>query len=61
MVFLKKKVLQCKWVILGPKMTFRYNSGSALMVFFEVFYNKKDLEVHENYINGFSEKKSLAQ
>ena len=35
MVFLRKKFLHGKWVILGPKMTCCHNSGSALTVFFK--------------------------
>ena len=30
-----KKIIQGKWVILGPKMTHNHNSGAALRIFYK--------------------------
>ena len=45
-----------KHVVLGRKMVYPHNFGSAQRFFF--FYNERCHEVRGNYINGFSEKKS---
>ena len=45
-------------VHLVPKMMPPSNAGSALKGFLEIVYNERNQEVHESYINGFSEKNS---
>ena len=39
-----------------PKTARRHNSGSTLRIFFEILHNERNQEVHENYVNSFSEK-----
>ena len=45
MVFTKKIIVQGKWLILDPPPWI-----------FLILHNKGDQEVHQNYINAFSQK-----
>ena len=60
-VFLKKKFLQGKWVILGPKMTCCHNSESALTVFFKFCIMKRVKRYMKIISMVFLKKLSLAQ
>ena len=42
--------------ILGLKMTWQFIIFVLLNDFFEILNNERDLEIHGNYFNGFSEK-----
>ena len=39
-------------------MAHPHNFGSAIRVFFEILNDERGQGVHENYVNGFPEKKS---
>ena len=42
-----------------PTISPYHNSGSTSRVFLKILHNKRGEKVHENYINGFSKKKSF--
>lgn len=55
--FSGKKITQGNQAIMGQKMIYHRNSGSAQMfLFFLILHNGMGQEVHESYCNSFSEK-----
>ena len=54
----KKKIVQEKCTILGPKMEHPHNSGLALRIFLKILQNER-LIVNENFISCFSRKKFI--
>ena len=45
-----------KWAILNQKIMCCHNSQHALTTFLNNLHSENGLEVHGNYVNGFSEK-----
>lgn len=56
MVFLKKLMFRSNEPNQTRKMTCLHNSGSALSIFLKILHSEGGQELHENYVNGFSEK-----
>ena len=56
--FTEKTFVRGRWIILGPTMIPCRNSGSTLRILFLVLHNERGQEVHQNYINAFSQKNS---
>ena len=56
MVFLKKLMFTSNGPNKTRKMTWLHNSGSAVSIFLKILHSERGQEVHESYVNGFSEK-----
>ena len=61
MVCTKKNFVEDKWVVLGPKMTYPHNSGTALRIFLKFCRMKGTNRYMEILLVVFREKIHLGQ